>query len=76
MAIVFVDLSGFTKLSENLAFDRLMRMLEIFYTAVSESAQKYGGIISTFLGDGAMIIFSDENLEVSKKDVSRLFSTQ
>ena len=62
VAIVFVDLSGFTKLSENIAFTTLMRVLEVFYTAISVSAEKYGGIVSTFLGDGAMVIFA-KNLE-------------
>lgn len=55
---MFVDLSGFTKLSENIAFSTLMRVLEVFYTAISVSAEKYGGIVSTFLGDGAMIVFA------------------
>lgn len=59
VAVVFVDLSGFTRLSENIAFTTLMRVLEVFYAAISASAEKYGGIVSAFLGDGAMIVFSE-----------------
>ena len=60
VAVVFVDLSGFTRLSENIAFTTLMKVLEVFYTAISVSAKKYGGIVSAFLGDGAMIIFAKD----------------
>lgn len=67
VAVVFVDLSGFTRLSENIAFSTLMRVLEMFYTAISVSAEKYGGIVSSFLGDGAMIIFA-KNLEDDASD--------
>ena len=69
VAVVFVDLSGFTRLSENIAFTTLMKVLEVFYTAISMSAKKYGGIVSAFLGDGAMIIFAKDLRNADACDV-------
>jgi adenylate cyclase len=56
-AIVFIDLSGFTSLSETLGGDTMLRMLEDFHTLVDREVEARGGLITSFLGDGAMILF-------------------
>ncbi|MEK9283377.1 MULTISPECIES: adenylate/guanylate cyclase domain-containing protein [unclassified Bradyrhizobium] len=56
-AVVFIDLSGFTSLSERIDPDTLRDLLKAFHALVDKTAVSSGGIITDFLGDGAMILF-------------------
>jgi adenylate cyclase len=56
-AIVFIDLSGFTSLSEKLGPDAIRELLKNFHALVDTEAVSCGGMITSFLGDGAMILF-------------------
>lgn len=56
-AIVFIDLSGFTSLSETLGMDTVLAMLKDFHALVDREVVARGGVITSFLGDGAMILF-------------------
>jgi adenylate cyclase len=56
-AVVFVDLSGFTSLSEQLEPDSIRDLLKEFHALVDREAIRCGGMITSFLGDGAMILF-------------------
>ena len=56
-AVVFVDLSGFTSLSETLDGDATRGLLKEFHALVDKQATRCGGMITSFLGDGAMILF-------------------
>ncbi|MBW7974689.1 adenylate/guanylate cyclase domain-containing protein [Bradyrhizobium sp. BR 10289] len=56
-AVVFIDLSGFTALSEGIDPDELQDLLRAFHAAIDKAAVDCGGLITGFLGDGAMILF-------------------
>ena len=56
-AVVFIDLSGFTSLSERLGPDPIRELLKEFHALVDKEAVSSGGMITSFLGDGAMILF-------------------
>jgi adenylate cyclase len=56
-AVIFIDLSGFTSLSETLEMDAALALLKDFHTLVDREVVARGGIITSFLGDGAMIVF-------------------
>jgi adenylate cyclase len=56
-AIVFIDLNGFTSLSEALGPDRVRELLKEFHALVDKDVTAFGGMITSFLGDGAMILF-------------------
>ncbi|UPK32942.1 adenylate/guanylate cyclase domain-containing protein [Bradyrhizobium sp. 186] len=56
-AIVFIDLSGFTALSERIDPDALRDLLKAFHALIDKAALDCGGMITGFLGDGAMILF-------------------
>jgi len=56
-AIVFIDLSGFTSLSERLGPAAIRELLKSFHALVDKEAVACGGTITSFLGDGAMIVF-------------------
>jgi adenylate cyclase len=56
-AVVFIDLSGFTSLSEQLGPDKIRELLKDFHALVDNEAVSCRGMITSFLGDGAMILF-------------------
>ncbi|KYG98810.1 adenylate/guanylate cyclase domain-containing protein [Bradyrhizobium sp. DOA1] len=56
-AVVFIDLSGFTGLSERTDPDALREILKAFHAQIDKTAVDCGGMITGFLGDGAMILF-------------------
>jgi adenylate cyclase len=56
-AVVFVDLSGFTSLSERLGPDAIRELLKEFHALVDRETVERGGMITSFSGDGAMILF-------------------
>ncbi len=56
-AIVFIDLSGFTSLSERIDPDALQEILQAFHALIDKAAVDCGGLVTGFLGDGAMILF-------------------
>jgi adenylate cyclase len=56
-AVVFIDLSGFTALSEAIDPDELQDILKAFHALIDKAAVDCGGLITGFLGDGAMILF-------------------
>jgi len=68
-AVVFVDLSGFTSLSETLDPDATRSLLKEFHALVDKEVTRCGGVITSFLGDGAMILFGLP--EASADDAAR-----
>jgi len=56
-AVVFIDLSGFTSLSETYGPDTMREMLKDFHALVDTAVIAHGGVVTSFLGDGAMILF-------------------
>ena len=56
-AIVFIDLSDFTALSQRIDPDELQDVLKTFHALIDKAAIDCGGMITSFLGDGAMILF-------------------
>lgn len=56
-AIVFIDLSGFTALTQRIDPDELQDILKAFHVLIDKAAVDCGGMITSFLGDGAMILF-------------------
>jgi adenylate cyclase len=54
---MFVDLRGFTALSERLPVGDVVTLLNEYYTIVQRVTEREGGIITQFLGDGMVIVF-------------------
>ncbi len=57
VTVVFVDIRGFTALSETTDPARVFRMLSDALDAFAIEVQKQGGIVNKFLGDGLMALF-------------------
>lgn len=56
-AIVFIDLSGFTSLSETTEMEPMLDMLKDFHILIDHGVAAHGGLVTSFQGDGAMILF-------------------
>jgi adenylate cyclase len=56
-AIWFVDLRGFTRLSEEAPLDRVLAGLNIWFATLATAVEAQGGEILKFIGDAVLAIF-------------------
>ncbi len=56
-SVLFVDIRGFTALSENKTPEVIVDLLNDYLTRVTDSVIKYGGHVNKFVGDEAMVVF-------------------
>jgi class 3 adenylate cyclase/tetratricopeptide (TPR) repeat protein len=57
VTVLFVDLSGFTALSEEVDPERLFLVVNRLFALVGEVADRWGGVIDKFMGDAALVVF-------------------
>jgi class 3 adenylate cyclase len=57
ITVLFSDIRGFTALSENLAPEKVVEMLNEYLATFTEIVFKYDGTVDKFLGDGIMAVF-------------------
>ncbi|MBR0558308.1 adenylate/guanylate cyclase domain-containing protein [Ciceribacter sp. L1K23] len=56
-AILFIDLAGYTGLSERIGARSTRDLLKSFHTIVVEEAERRNGLVMDFMGDGVMVGF-------------------
>ena len=59
IAVVFIDLRGFTSFAENTEPERVMLALHQYHAAMGHLVQRYAGTLERFTGDGMMVFFND-----------------
>ncbi len=57
VALLFVDLRGSTTLAEHLDSTRFATFMSAFRRRVMDAADRHGGVVDKFIGDGALIVF-------------------
>ncbi|XWN34119.1 MAG: adenylate/guanylate cyclase domain-containing protein [Devosia sp.] len=57
LAVLFVDLAGFTGHSETLGLEGTRTLLKAFHSAVAADVEAEGGMVLNYMGDGAMAAF-------------------
>lgn len=60
MAILFVDMRGFTRLSEAMPPHEVSALITDYRARITAAAKVSGGMIDKFMGDAALIVFEDE----------------
>ncbi|QGX40601.1 adenylate/guanylate cyclase domain-containing protein [Permianibacter aggregans] len=55
--VVFIDLVGFTSLSEKLPAQRVAELLNFYFSLVNRAAKLYQGNVDKYIGDGVMLVF-------------------
>jgi len=58
VTVLFVDIRGFTPLSEAAAPEEVVEILNEYLTLVAQCIFQYGGTLDKFIGDAAMAIFN------------------
>ncbi len=58
IAVMFVDVRGFTTLSEEMEPEKVVQVLNEYFTLVYASVQAWNGTLDKFIGDAAMAIFN------------------
>jgi adenylate cyclase len=57
IAVMFVDLRGFTSFAETASSEQMRRMLSEFRDIVSDVVVRHDGAVDKYLGDGVMAVF-------------------
>jgi class 3 adenylate cyclase len=59
VSVLFVDIVGYTRLSERLDGDQVNRLVERYFGSFLDEVLKRGGDVNETAGDGLMVIFQD-----------------
>src|SRR5829696_2639703 len=57
VTVLFADIRGFTRLSEHAPPERVVQLLNNYFTAMSDVIFANGGTLDKYLGDGLMALF-------------------
>jgi class 3 adenylate cyclase len=60
VSVVFLDIAGYTKLSEQLDARRLNQLVQTYFSSFLEIIQSHHGDVNETAGDGLMVIFQSE----------------
>ena len=58
IAVLFVDIRGFTTMSESLAPETVVSILNEYFAVITDAIFKNGGTLDKFIGDAAMAVFN------------------
>lgn len=58
IAVLFVDIRGFTTMSENLAPEEVVDILNEYFGVITDAIFKNKGTLDKFIGDAAMAVFN------------------
>lgn len=60
VSVLFLDVAGYTRLSEQLEPRRLNQLIQVYFSSYLEIVQAHHGDVNETAGDGLMVIFQSE----------------
>ena len=57
ITVMFCDIRSFTSLSENMPSQKVVKMLNYYFTAMERCISKHNGVINKYMGDCIMALF-------------------
>ena len=71
VTILFLDIAGYTRMSETVALDRMNLIVERYFSSFLDDIHQNKGDINETAGDGLMIIFQDPDFNEHAKSAVR-----
>ena len=65
VTVLFSDIRGFTRISEQLSAEEVSVILNEYFTEIEPIISKYNGVINKFIGDAVMAIFGEPIQDVN-----------
>ena len=65
VTVLFADIRGFTKISEQISAEEVSVILNEYFTEIEPIIRKYNGVINKFIGDAVMAIFGEPIQDVN-----------
>src|SRR5882724_1432138 len=72
ITVLFADIRGFTGISEHAAPEKIVQLLNRYFSAMTDIIFAHGGTLDKYLGDGLMALFGAPT--VTPKDASNAIS--
>ncbi len=57
-SVLFTDIEGFSTISEKVAPEQLVKLLNEYFEATSAAIERHGGVITQFQGDAMLVTFN------------------
>ncbi len=78
ISVMFVDMRGFTTITESMSPEDVVRLLNIYLSAISEALVDYGATIDKFIGDATMAFWNApiETEEHAERAVQAIFAVE
>jgi adenylate cyclase len=66
VAVMFADIRGFTAFAETVLPYDVIHVLQRQLRDVTQATERHGGVVTSYMGDGAMALFSDDPAEAGE----------
>src|SRR6266568_240252 len=73
ITVLFADIRGFTRISEHAAPEKIVGLLNRYFSAMTDIIFAHGGTLDKYLGDGIMVLFGAPT--VTPNDAANALST-